>query len=399
MIRFSTERVTPAVIAAAFVILSYFLFDVVRFVQPLTKFLDYSLTYIPMVFLFVILLTEKHTMLNLPRAFIAIFFCFSLVFTTAATNFIRVRSWLFVMPLSVVIWFVILPESPVNKKNIIFLLRVILYVAFLYCVANLVIHYDKLFSFWAAIDPYKNNIQGVYFNKNMWGQLMLPLLFVNLVYIKLRPERKLKAYALFGILIYTLFASLSRAAILTFLLFFIFYLLLLVEKKHLKYLCLILGILAAGVACLLWLPSLQHFWTDYFFRSHNILTFRDKLWMMAFSYAADMPFWGYGIGSELRLINAYGINLGAFHNTYIDWYMQGGLAFIVSNFLIWGMSFYQICKLYKKERPVGAVFLAAFVAMAIYCNVEYITLYTFSMPNLLFCFFFLALPRLIFQRT
>ena len=399
MKKYLMQEVAPGVLLTIVAVASVFLFDVVRFIYPVTKFVDYSINYIPMVFLLIVLLADKNTILNLPRVFVALFFGFSLALTTIMTNFIEVRSWLFIMPLSVIIWFVILPESTIDKDDIKFLLRIILYIAFLYCAANAVIHYDKMFSFWLSMDPYKNNIQGVYFNKNMWGQLMLPLLFFNMLYINICSEKEVKSYALFGILVYTLLASLSRAAILAFAIFFILNLFLLMEKRHLKRLLVVVSLLTLVMLGLWLLPSLHHFWTDYFFRSHDILTFRDKLWAMAWSYVPGMPIWGYGLGSEMRLISAHGIYLGAFHNTYIDWYMQGGPVFLCSNFLIWGLGFYQICKLYRIEKHQGAVFLAAFIAMSIYCNVEYIPLYTITMPNVLFCLFFLALPRLLFRLT
>ena len=55
---------------------------------------------------------------------------------------------------------------------------------------------------------------------------------------------------------------------------------------------------------------------------------------------------GHGFGSQLYLIEAYGVKREAFHNTYIDWFMQGGIVHLLVNLAIFGNSFFTAYRLY-----------------------------------------------------
>ena len=378
------------------------LHDIVRYMQFMDKHIYFLLFALPHLLLVFISINEKVSNLSLTRFLIWAAFSFSLGVTTLVSNYIMVRSWLFFMPLTLLVWFVLIPAIKFELEDILFILKSIIIIGMIYCLANLVINYDTIFSFWNTMDAYKNNCQGVYFNKNYWGQLLMPFITVNIIVLLLAKKNEYWWWVTLTILLYNIGASLSRAAILAVFIFFILIVFFVQIKSHtltLKKIIVSLFYITFFIFSLAVSPQLQSLWHDYFFRSHDILTFRYTLWRIAGNYAPGMPFWGYGFGSQLYLIEAYGVKLGAFHNAYIDWFMQGGIVHLLVNLAIFGSSFFAAYRLYITNLRLGAVLLSALFAFCLYCNVEYVDLYSFSMPNILFCIIFLALPMMLLRIT
>ena len=304
------------------------------------------------------------------------------------------------MPLMLLVWFVLIPANKFEMEDVLFVLKSIVFLGMIYCFVNLVINYDIIFSFWNTMDAYKNNCQGVYFNKNYWGQLLIPFITANAIVLLLAEKNKYCWWVTLSILFYNIGASLSRAAILAVCIFFVlmaFFVLIRSNTLTLKKISIFLSCIIVLILSFMESPQLQILWHNYFFRSHDVLTFRDTLWRIAGHYSTEMPFWGYGFGSQLYLIEAYGVKLGAFHNTYIDWFMQGGSVHLLVNLSIFVNSFFAAYSVYIRNIRLGAVLLSALFAFCMYCNVEYVDLYSFSMPNILFCIIFFALPAILLQ--
>lgn len=398
---FTSKRTLPT-FCIVFLLAVGMLYDIVNYIQFMDKysyFLIFALLHVLLIF---VIVREKVNDLNLPRFFIWAAFSFSLGFTTLVNDCILVRSWLFFMPLMLLVWFVLIPAIKFELSDILFILKSIVLLGIIYCFANLVINHDVLFSFWHTADAYKNNCQGVYFNKNYWGQALMPFIMANVVVLLLAKKNKYWWWMTLVILLYNIAASLSRAAILAVCIFFgliAFFIFIRANELTLKKTIIFLSCIFVIIFSLMEAYQLQSLWHNYFFRTHDVLTFRDTLWGIAWEYSKGMSFWGYGFGSQLQLIEAYGVKLGAFHNTYIDWFMQGGIVHLLANLAIFGNSFAVAYRLYIINLRLGAVLLSALFAFCIYCNVEYVDLYSFSMPNILFCIILLALPTILLRIT
>jgi O-antigen ligase len=398
---FTSER-TLLSFSIVFLLVVGMLHDIVRYVQFMDKYIYFLLFALPHLLLVFISLNEKVSNLSLTRFLIWAVFSFSLGITTLVSDYIMVRSWLFFMPLTLLVWFVLIPAIKFELEDVMFILKSIIIIGMIYCLANLAINYATIFSFWNTADAYKNNCQGVYFNKNYWGQALMPFVMSNVIVLLLDKKNRDLWWITLVILLYNIVASLSRAAILAVCIFFIlivFFIFIRSNTLNLKKIIIFFSCVSVILFSLSGSYQLQSLWHDYFFRSHDILTFRDTLWRIAGNYALGMPFWGYGFGSQLHLIEAYSVKLGAFHNTYIDWFMQGGSVHLLVNLAILGNSFLVSYRLYISNLRLGAVLLSALLAFCLYCNVEYVDLYSFSMPNILFCIIFLALPVLFLRIT
>jgi len=400
--RIFTSKRTLATFCIIFLLALGTLYDIVNYIQFVDKYIYFLIFALLHVLLIFVTAREKVSDVKLSRFFIWAAFSLSLGITTIANGYILVRSWLFFMPLMLLVWFVLIPAIKFELADVLFILKSIVLLGMIYCFANLVINYDILFSFWNTADAYKNNCQGVYFNKNYWGQSLMPFVTANVIVLLLAKKNKYWWWMTLAILLYNIVASLSRAAILAVCIFFVlmaFFIFIRSNTLTLKKALIFLSCIVVILFTLMESYHLQSLWHNYFFRAHDVLTFRDTLWRIAWYYSKGMPFWGYGFGSQLHLIEAYGVKLGAFHNTYIDLFMQGGIVHLLVNLAIFGNSFFAAYRLYISNLRLGAVLLSALFAFCLYCNVEYVDLYSFSMPNILFCIIFLALPMMLLRIT
>ncbi|MGE1061027.1 O-antigen ligase family protein [Megasphaera paucivorans] len=371
------------------VFLTSVFYDIIRYILPIEKYISFALfTWVHLLLLFMIY-HERSNSLSSFRYILFFLFSFSLGMTTLQQEYILMRSWLFFMPLMIFIWFVALPSVVMEWKDILYTLKCITLLGILYCTANLIINYNILFHFWTTTNFYNNDCQGVYFNKNSWGQLLIPIIFANV--LLLCKENKYIWKITLLILIYNLIASLSRGAILGIAIFFITYLCILsinnglINKKSAIF-------IFALISILFFIPQLHNVLYNYFFRQHDILTFRGELWRMSEYYIIKLPFWGYGFGNQLSLIENMGVQISNFHNTYIDWLIQGGFPHILVNLLILGSTAVTSFRVYRINNKLGSYLLASLLSFTLYINIEYVDLYTFTTPNILFCFMLFTIP-------
>jgi len=218
--RIFTSKRTLATFCIIFLLAVGTLYDIVNYIQFVDKYIYFSIFALLHVLLIFVTAREKVSDVKLSRFSIWAAFSLSLGITTLANSYILIRSWLFFMPLMLLVWFVLIPAIKFELADVLFILKSIVLLGMIYCFANLVINYDILFSFWNTADAYKNNCQGVYFNKNYWGQSLMPFVTVNVIVLLLAQKNKYLWWVTLVILLYNIVASLSRAAILAVCIFF-----------------------------------------------------------------------------------------------------------------------------------------------------------------------------------
>ncbi len=396
---FVSQKVSPVSIGIAFLFTFLFLYDTIRYLVWIDKFFYYGIFFLPQLLLLFLVSRDKLCSLDRQRFGAAVLLSASFCLTTIINNYIMAQSWLIVTPFMIFMWGVFVPGCKISYADIIYILKILTGIGIAYCALNLFINQKHLFLFWQNSKYYLDASAGVFFNKNAWGQFLMPLIFSNVMLLRMDKTNKKYWFVTLAILLYNLLASLSRTAIIAVVVLFVSILaldFLHAQRPKVRKIFLYVLPLVLSLLILAFIPQMQDFLTHNFLKINRILSDRGMIWLITWqNYLPQLPFWGFGFGSQAKLLAAYGWELNSFHDIYLDWLLQGGIIYFAANVFLYWQSFKDAYAVYRESSSIGAVLLAILAAFLFYGSAEEVNLFTFATSYLLLCFLLFALPHLL----
>ncbi|MDO4759615.1 MAG: O-antigen ligase family protein [Candidatus Saccharibacteria bacterium] len=237
---------------------------------------------------------------------------------------------------------------------------------------GMVVNYDTIISLSSITNSYNADIKGFFANRNIFGY-MLALGAACGTFLFTKNRKKILLPAIVILLTGTVL-SMSRGAILLYVIFLIAFILL-KSKKKIKALALITTTLAIAYSTLSSFAFIQ----DNIIRLDNGDTGRSELRSYGIQHFLDNNLL---LGSGERAINSIEAKFqhSSFHNLYIETLATQGLvgfvALIVCMLYVWS----NIRLIKKYDRVNYAFFAALFFAYMVYCLIEALPLF-YGTPN------------------
>lgn len=258
---------------------------------------------------------------------------------------------------------------------------------------NLFYNRTSFFSFWRSGNAYATAMHSIMTNKNTWGQLLFPIICVS--FFRATQKRSLIRVLQTLFLIYNLFGSYSRTAMLSFFVFVALFLILTGGKHFGRNTTFILLSLFA-----LWqiyrIPGIRAY-VHTFFLSETYYSIENRyaLWRVGLSEFCKHPVFGQGMGNSPVFLRLAGSTLSEFHNTFIELLVAGGVIRLALILGIVCCAFSASVRLFAEKKQIASFLICYSVAQLVYCSFESFQFFGRSLTTVLSSFLVVALPLLI----
>lgn len=280
----------------------------------------------------------------------------------------------------------IIPNKTFTFKYINYGLIII---CLIYSVYNLINGINNFVYFSNIKYRYLINFSSFFSNKNLFGQLLLFGLFSTHFELENRKSKFLLISKYF--LIFNLILTLSRTAILAFLIFKI--ITLISDKKIFK---IFIPMVSFLTIFMLNLFGIRDFIFTFVIRSDAMTSGRTEIWKICLDYFYKSPLIGYG---ELHISNIIDNITGvtSMHSWFLKLLLNGGIVNFICYITILLGIFLKLLNLIKnnKNDKILKVCLAFFVSLISYGFFEEINLFEFGWSSLCFTYFIVILPILM----
>ena len=294
----------------------------------------------------------------------------------------------FVRLMNVMLFLVFPFQLRVTKKGLIRFMYFVVVLGIVACIYNMAVNFRGMLNIFNIRNPYAVHFKSFYINRNSFAQLLFFGIIANTVLLFNKTRRTaLLVYLLFSI---NLFATLSRTAIASAMIFAAVFVMLYSKKRvGLKFGALVLGFFV--VATLLVVDFNSDFIRNFLIRPGAGLASRNLLWENGFRIL-DASSWlfgtGYLTGRELLTGSSQ------FHSFFVESLVGGGLIelcifsflfiFVLRNVRIIGLN----------DVVTGNVYLAGWTALFFYSLTESVSFFSMGYVDTIFTTFFITFPIL-----
>lgn len=289
-----------------------------------------------------------------------------------------------------ILFFTIPLSINLNKKDMVYFLKLIITFSLISCIYNVLINYSDIKHLGMLTNSYDAAFQSFFSNRNQYGAF----LFISITVLDLlRTEfnNTLYFYCIYGVIVTNLLLTMSRGAILATVVYMAIYFILKFKKKKDWYRLTAINLF---LLTLINIPYVTNIISKYIIRPENGSTGRSRLWGLGYSiFKENNVFTGVGLQTSINIAKTLGMERDEFHNFYLEVLLGGGILELL--FLLLIFIFILILSTKRiSNRMVSANIIARLLGFLSLGLVESIGLFSMGYVDVFFSIFIVTIPIL-----
>lgn len=275
-----------------------------------------------------------------------------------------------------------------NNYKFKYFTKTIVFMGIVYGIYNIFANIANLVYFSNIKYRYLINYSSFFTNKNLFGIF----LFLALVSLKLDSEgNKRKKILIKYFLLFNLVLTLSRNAILAYL---IFESILALLKKRYKKMAMLLFIILIVIFANIY--GLKDFLINYIIRTDSVTSGREYIWKICIKYFSQKPILGYG---EIYISNLVNRESGvtSMHSWLFKILLNGGFINLICYLTLLINILYITIKNMKNNLPYSNIIFSFIISILAYGIFEEVNLFEFGLINIIITVYFVFLPVLYYR--
>jgi hypothetical protein len=310
------------------------------------------------------------------------------VFTSDFSSLTSGITTYFMPSITYLVFMILLGRSKINKKQLLYFAKLIVYFAVYACLFNIAVNYSSILSISSSTKSYELSFSSFFNNRNTFALYLFLGAACNSFVLQSKERKHIYKITLV-IILASLALTLSRSAITALLIFLGVYLVL---NKRSSYIvkASFLVILAS-----LWGSRIQYikeFIVLNLVRAGAGLSGRERVYQFAINnFERSSLLFGYGYNdAALKLKQSVGLT--SYHNSYIAAFMYGGLSLFTLFISILVFSYMKILSIKKHDTQSSVFFMSLLIAYLVYSLTESQLLFHSSATNFILSTFIVFLP-------
>lgn len=300
--------------------------------------------------------------------------------------------------------FILLINMDLDEKYIYNFMKCLILMGIVACVFNFIIYYQDILATLKIIeiDTKVYTPKSFFAQKNQFAYFLFPCIISCVILLVRNKKMIFKILYFFCILLFlfNIVLSASRTGLVVTLLFLGLYLLL---NDRMKILQKVIVIAILGVLGIIGIFSLYKYNPELLMNklirvdSVKTLTGRTKIWNIALDVAKENPetvLFGAGRFKGVEAVQNAKIKVTQFHNTYIEFFVSGGIMEVIYFISIYIFVFVKMIKSKKLDKKYKIIYVCMYVAYFVYMFSESLGRFSIGGSDCLGMIFFVTIPLL-----
>lgn len=305
---------------------------------------------------------------------------------------------------NVLFLFVLLINIDLNEKYIYKFMKCLIFMGIVACVWNFALYFKDILATLKiiSIDTKIYTPKSFFAQKNQFAYFLFPCIISSVILLVRNKNVKFKVlYSLCILLfLFNIVLSASRTGLVVSVLFLGLYLLF-NDRMKIKQKVILIAVL--GVIGTIGIIGLYKYNPELLLNklvradSVKTLTGRTKIWNVALETANENPgtvMFGAGRFKGVEAINAKKLPFTQFHNTYIEFFVSGGIIELIYFISIYIFVFVKILKSNKLNKSYKIIYTCMYVSYFIYMFAESLGRFSIGGSDCLGIIFFVTIPLL-----